>query len=190
MWAHDEMPAYCGARFGDWKYVLYNSDEEELYDLALDPHELENRVGAPAYEEKRLEGLAAVRRLCFPTPPGYAPPKLFTLRGTSISGTLVGGAGGDFIQSISRRDVIRAGAGNDTIYAQALGLDRLAQATFTQTRALGPGGLLFGGAGHDRINTRNGLRDVVRCGRGNDLLVADRFDVQSGCERVRLPYRP
>lgn len=189
MWAYDAMPAYCGVRFSDWKYVLYASGEEELYDLALDPFELDNRAGAPAYENRRLEGLAAVRRLCFPAPPGFQPAKLFTLRGSSTSGTLLGGGGDDVIRSIGRRDVIRAGAGSDAIHAQAARLDRLAQATFSLRKALGPGRRIHGGPGNDRINTRNGYRDVVRCGAGQDVLVAERFDVWSGCERVRLPYR-
>jgi hypothetical protein len=190
LWAEDGMPSYCGARFADMKYVLYNSGEEELYDLAVDPFELQNGAADAGDEGRRLEGLAAVRKLCFPTPPGYRPAKLYTLRGGTRAGRIMGGSGVDHIRSRSLRDTIEAGAGNDTIDAQSLEVQGLARATFTLRRPDGPGGRIYGGPGHDRINARNGRRDVIRCGKGNDLVIADRFDRLSGCEDVRHPYRP
>jgi arylsulfatase A-like enzyme len=39
---------WAGLRRGNWKYVRYWNDDEELYDLATDPYELENRAGDPA----------------------------------------------------------------------------------------------------------------------------------------------
>jgi hypothetical protein len=42
------------------------------------------------------------------------------------------------------------------------------------------------GAGPDVIYARDGYRDVISCGRGRDLVIADRKDKVSGdCERVR-----
>lgn len=189
MWDYDRMPSYCGVRFADWKYVLYNSGEEELYDLALDPFELDNRASGASHESRRLEGLAAVRQLCFPTPPGYRPATLYTVRGGPRPGTVRGGPGEDFIQSRSLRDTIEAGRGSDTIYAHALEVEGLARATFTLERPVGPGGRILAGPGSDRINVRNGRRDLTYCGRGNDVVIADRFDRLFGCERARYPYR-
>lgn len=45
-----------------------------------------------------------------------------------------------------------------------------------------------GGRGADVIRVRGGDRDVVRCGRGRDVVYADRRDaVRPGCESVRRP---
>lgn len=49
---------YRGFRMGRYKYIAYDLGGEELYDLAADPHELENLVGSPRYERP----LAYMRR--------------------------------------------------------------------------------------------------------------------------------
>ena len=41
-----------------------------------------------------------------------------------------------------------------------------------------------GGGGDDTINARDGVRDMVDCGPGDDLARVDRLDVVSGCEQV------
>ena len=41
------MPTYCAVRGGQYKYVLYQTGEEELYDLQLDAGELENQASNP-----------------------------------------------------------------------------------------------------------------------------------------------
>jgi hypothetical protein len=42
------------------------------------------------------------------------------------------------------------------------------------------------GAGPDVIYARDGYRDLITCGRGRDLVIADRFDrVSRSCERIR-----
>jgi hypothetical protein len=47
------------------------------------------------------------------------------------------------------------------------------------------------GPGADVIYARDGYRDLISCGRGRDLVIADRKDkVSRDCERVRRgPYR-
>jgi Ca2+-binding RTX toxin-like protein len=71
----------------------------------------------------------------------------------------VGGSGPDVIRGRGGNDVIVGGRGRDT---------------------------LEGGAGNDRINARDGAVDVVRCGTGRDVVIADRVDrVARDCEVVR-----
>jgi hypothetical protein len=53
------------------KYVRYANGQEELYDLAADPFELENVATRPAYADERLSLLQRTRQLCMPRPPGY-----------------------------------------------------------------------------------------------------------------------
>ncbi|MCO5242609.1 MAG: sulfatase-like hydrolase/transferase [Anaerolineae bacterium] len=56
-WTDEAYAEMQGQRFayqqrvlwrGQWKYVFNTFDEDELYDLAADPHELHNRAGDPA----------------------------------------------------------------------------------------------------------------------------------------------
>ena len=66
------IPTFCAVRSERWTYVRYSTGEEELYDLAPDPFELEN-VGRrpsmrPVLEERRarlrdalLAGAAGLR---------------------------------------------------------------------------------------------------------------------------------
>lgn len=51
----------------------------------------------------------------------------------------------------------------------------------------GPGSdVLLGGPGRDVINARDFSADMVRCGAGRDLVLADKRDlIGSDCERVR-----
>ena len=46
--------------------------------------------------------------------------------------------------------------------------------------------LLDGGPGRDRISARDGARDLVQCGTGDDLVLADTKDVLNGCETERV----
>ncbi|HEY6835521.1 MAG TPA: sulfatase [Gaiellaceae bacterium] len=66
-----DVPTYCAVRTKRYKYVLYQTREEELYDLQLDPFELDNRASSPALSavKERLHARLAV--LCKPRPPGY-----------------------------------------------------------------------------------------------------------------------
>ena len=49
---------------------------------------------------------------------------------------------------------------------------------------------LFGGAGNDTLDARDGKRDTVDCGAGRrDLARVDRRDRVRRCERVKRPRR-
>ena len=70
------VPSYCGLRGQRHTYVLYETGEEELYDLSTDPYELDNL----ARQERYLPLLGSLRartaRACLPPPPSFAFPIL------------------------------------------------------------------------------------------------------------------
>jgi Ca2+-binding RTX toxin-like protein len=91
---------------------------------------------------------------------------------------MLGGPGNDGLGGRGGADRMSGGKGPDRLNGGD-GNDRL--------RAGGGTNRLSGGGGNDRLFARNGLEDRVRCGRGNDRVVADAVDnVQPDCERVRL----
>ncbi len=47
--AHAPVLRYRGYRVGPYKYIRYDQGGEELYDLSIDPAELNNKTRAPAY---------------------------------------------------------------------------------------------------------------------------------------------
>jgi arylsulfatase A-like enzyme len=57
---------YAAVRTHRYKYVEYATGDRELYDLAIDPYELDNRHADPAYADivRRLAGRLAVLRSC------------------------------------------------------------------------------------------------------------------------------
>jgi arylsulfatase A-like enzyme len=64
-WRDDLMCEFHGHRFlysqrmvrwGDYKYIFNAPDEDELYDLADDPHEVNNYIDNPKYAEIAKEG--------------------------------------------------------------------------------------------------------------------------------------
>jgi uncharacterized repeat protein (TIGR01451 family) len=79
---------------------------------------------------------------------------------------LVGGAGNDVLRGGLKRDVILGGDGDDQLLP-GTGQD-----------------LVRAGFGNDVISARDGSRDVIECGPGNDAVTADRRDRLRGCERV------
>lgn len=90
------------------------------------------------------------------------------LVGTRGPDTLRGLGGGDTILGLAGNDVLDGGPGNDTIVG-------------------GPGrDILIGGPGNDVLSARDGQRDRIRCGTGQDRVIADRLDVVArDCEIVR-----
>jgi hypothetical protein len=80
------------------------------------------------------------------------------------------------IDGTERSDVLRGTGLRDLVYGLA-GDDTL--------EGRGGDDALFGGPGADRLLARDGRRDTVDCGPGQDLAVVDRRDVVRGCERIR-----
>ena len=107
-----------------------------------------------------------------------------------LSGTLSGeliraGAGDDRVLGGGGRDCLEGQAGNDVLLGQA-GADRLVGGPGADRLAGGAGqNNVSGGRGNDRVNAANGVRDRIDCGRGRDMVTADRADRLRGCERVR-----
>jgi hypothetical protein len=90
---------------------------------------------------------------------------------------LYGGFGRDMLAGGVGNDLIEGGADADRLFGEA-GKDRI----------IGGDGRneIDGGSGNDSINSFNGETDRVRCGRGNDKVVADRADRLNSCERVTI----
>jgi arylsulfatase A-like enzyme len=66
------IPTYCGVRTQRHLFVTYETGERELYDLEVDPYELENLAGTRPDLEARLG--ATLKTLCDPPPPGLGSP--------------------------------------------------------------------------------------------------------------------
>jgi N-acetylglucosamine-6-sulfatase len=64
------VPTYCAIRTDRWKYVVYDSDFRELYDLRRDPYELTNVARSRDRVRRRLH--ARLETLCDPRPPDYS----------------------------------------------------------------------------------------------------------------------
>jgi N-acetylglucosamine-6-sulfatase len=67
----DLVPTYCAVRSEAYLLVVYQTGEEELYDLALDPFQLTNVVTDPGYAAVDSALRARIQQLCAPTPPGF-----------------------------------------------------------------------------------------------------------------------
>ena len=88
---------------------------------------------------------------------------------------LLGGQGGDFLAlRYSKRsgDVADGSSGRDTILG-GTGADQL----------IGGSGRdrILAGAGNDHVRSKDGVKDFVNCGPGNDHIVADAVDSLSSC---------
>jgi hypothetical protein len=95
---------------------------------------------------------------------------------------VVGTAGHDVLRGSDRSDKLYGKGGHDRLF----GLDG------NDLLVGGPGrDLLEGAAGNDRLLTRDGERDVARCGSGSDQAVVDTKDqVATNCESVDRPAPP
>lgn len=95
------------------------------------------------------------------------------IRGTKKADTLTGTPRGDTILGLSGEDWLRGLAGDDTLDG-GRGRDTVA-----------------GGPGNDRVLARDGVRDRIFCGFGDDRAVVDPLDqVFKDCESVVLPIIP
>jgi arylsulfatase A-like enzyme len=45
------IPSYVGVRSSEWKYIIYETGEKELYFLVEDPYELENLAALPKFRD-------------------------------------------------------------------------------------------------------------------------------------------
>ena len=170
------VPTYCAVRRPAWKYVVYSTREEELYDLAADPHELVNRARDPLARQTLFSLRSEVKRLCDPPPPGFGLKWLCTLegtrgvsllRGTAHDDRICGRRGAERIEGRRGADALVGGGGPDII-AGGLGRDRIEA-----------------GSGADLVLVRDGEPDRIVCGPGRDRVVADGLDVVArDCERV------
>jgi Ca2+-binding RTX toxin-like protein len=95
------------------------------------------------------------------------------VKGTKRADTLVGTPGKDRILGYGGNDWLRGLGGHDILDG-------------------GPGrDVISGGPGNDIILARDGERDRVFCGLGNDRVVADLLDrVHADCEKVLRPPEP
>lgn len=90
--------------------------------------------------------------------------KADTLTGTPGDDRILGFSGDDWLRGLAGDDVLDGGRGRDTI---------------------------SGGPGNDRALARDGARDRIYCGFGNDTVVADALDrAHHDCETVLRPSRP
>jgi hypothetical protein len=99
-----------------------------------------------------------------------------TVDGAEGSDRLTGSPGSDWLTGGPGNDVLVGGAGDDMLSDGDQGTGQ-------------PSGSddLNGGAGQDTISARDGFRDVITCGPGNDIVGADSLDVVAAdCETVHV----
>ncbi len=118
----DDVPTYCAVRSDRFKYVVYSTHEEELYDLLADPAELDNRAADPTLRATKFGLRADVHRLCNPSPPGFDLAWLCTLEpapgatsvtGTAAAETICGRKASEVLQGRGGNDVVRGERGDD-----------------------------------------------------------------------------
>jgi len=70
----NRVPSFCGVRGEELKFVVYETGEQELYDLVADPGELRNVVDESAYADTAAAMQARTSELCTSPPPGMTLP--------------------------------------------------------------------------------------------------------------------
>jgi hypothetical protein len=105
-----------------------------------------------------------------------------TLKGLAGNDCLGGGRGSDGVNGGTGDDRVRGGRGSDRSRGGA-GSDSVKGGRGSDL-VTGGGDLddLGGGAGDDRIKAADGFAETVRCGPGDDRVVADKTDTLKGCE--------
>jgi N-acetylglucosamine-6-sulfatase len=179
------IPTYCGVRSNRYTYVQYRRGEEELYDLAVDRYQLQNRALDPLFRQAIVTFRSRLQTLCNPPPPDFRPRSPCLVSGTQSADVLAGTryydyicayGGADRIYARAGDDNVSAGYGNDLVYGQD-GRDVLDGGLSTDR--------LYGGPGADTIKAADGKQDIVGCGPGADVAFVDRFDRVDGCETER-----
>ncbi|HZQ81274.1 MAG TPA: S8 family serine peptidase [Gaiellaceae bacterium] len=118
---------------------------------------------------------------------GTATSKLTNVEnGTSHMDRIIGTNAADVINGEGGNDVLSGGPGNDTING-GRGDDVIYGGVGNDTLIGGPGrDTIYAEGGNDTIEVRDGQRDVVDCGTGHDVVIADKLDkVSKNCEVVR-----
>jgi hypothetical protein len=106
------------------------------------------------------------------------------LAGSNGGDVIFGYGGADRIDGRSGHDCLLGGRGNDALVGGG-GNDRLTGGSGNDTLKGGPGTNAYdAGSGNDLVEARNGKKETVRCGSGNDRARVDKSDRVSGCERV------
>jgi hypothetical protein len=108
-----------------------------------------------------------------------------SLSGLGGDDLISGGAGDDSLAGADGNDTLDGAEGSDSLDGGA-GEDRLLGGPGDEYIDGGPGTDTFeGGSGVDLLAARDGLGEVVACGDGGDLAIADVIDaVRPDCERV------
>jgi dipeptidyl aminopeptidase/acylaminoacyl peptidase len=117
-------------------------------------------------------------RLTGPSVSSHTSDPACTVAGSPGAETVRGTPERDFACALAGNDIVRTGAGADTVLGGP-GRDRLIPGS-------GPDEI-DAGAGNDEVVTIDSPRerDVVRCGKGRDVVYADRRDaVAADCERA------
>jgi hypothetical protein len=91
----------------------------------------------------------------------------------------------DVLRGTGRGELICGLGGDDTLYGEG-GRDTLDGGYGGDTLIAGPGrDVVLASFGDDDVFARDGSRDVIDCGRGDDTVEADRFDVIArNCDHV------
>ena len=117
------------------------------------------------------------------------------LVGTAGPDQIEAGAAGDLVLALGGADLVRAGDGHDCLLGHSGndrligedGRDRITGGRGADRLVGGPAQNAYdAGSGEDKVAARNGKRETVRCGPGEDFVRADRGDRLRGCERVRV----
>lgn len=70
----EQITTYCAVRDEQYLYVAYETGEKELYDLSMDPYQLQNQANNESYTGILSALGSRLHDLCNPAPPGMAPP--------------------------------------------------------------------------------------------------------------------
>lgn len=76
---------FDGIRVPGWTYAEYGNGDKELYDLTIDPYQLENKANQPAYQAKQAELAQRMRDLKVPPPIQSATPSDTAIPSTTVT---------------------------------------------------------------------------------------------------------
>lgn len=115
------------------------------------------------------------------------------LLGTPQDDVLTGTDAGELIFALGGNDRVAGGDGHDCLIGDSgddrlkgqEGSDRLTGGSGNDLLTGGPGKNFYdAGPGKDRVKAKNGKRETVRCGPGDDAARVDKSDQVSSCEKI------